>query len=187
MNDSELTALALRFQAGDRESFRSLVEALTRPLIATAYRYTGDWEWARDLTQDTWVRVFRGIGRYDGRRPFPAWLRAIHRNVCLDHLRRPWVRHEEAAHPDALARVAAPPHESPSRVLERSDLLRRIRAAAAHLSEIQRQVFVRVDLEQRPQQAVAGELGLKFTTLRATLHHARRKVAALLRGVEEIP
>lgn len=57
--------LAARAREGDEAAFRALVEGLTRTLMATAFRYTGDWEWARDLTQDTWVRVYRKLDRWD--------------------------------------------------------------------------------------------------------------------------
>lgn len=53
------------------------------------------------------------------------------------------------------------------------------------LSESQRQVFVRVDLEGIDQKEVADALGIKFTTLRTTLHFARKRLAAILGPMEE--
>ena len=57
--------------------------------------------------------------------------------------------------------------------------------ALGHLSESQRQVFLRVDLEQGDQKRVAQALGIKFATLRTTLHFARKRVAAALREMEK--
>ncbi len=56
--------------------------------------------------------------------------------------------------------------------------------ALGRLSESQRQVFARVDIEGRDQQEVARELGVKYATLRTTLHFARRRVAETLSEME---
>ena len=186
MEERELTALAAAFQVGDEDAFERLVEALTRPLIAIAYRYTGDWEWSRDLTQETWVRVHDRIRRYDPVRSFRAWVYAIHRNACLSHLRRAWVRHETAPGDDALGRAIAPAAD-PLADLERREFHQRLLIAMGELSESQRQVFARVYLEGVDQKEVARALGIKHTTLRATLHFARKRLAAALRELEETP
>jgi RNA polymerase sigma factor (sigma-70 family) len=186
VEERELTELAAAYQRGDEGAFEQLVEALTRPLIAMAYRYTGDWEWARDLTQETWVRVHDRIRRYDPVRSFGAWVHTIHRNACLSHLRRAWVRHETTPGDDALGR-AIEPAVDPLADLERREFHRRLLIAMGTLSESQRQVFVRVYLECVDQKEVAEALGIKHTTLRATLHFARKRLAAALREMEETP
>ncbi len=186
LEDRDYSALAIAHQRGDQGSFRQLVEALTRPLVAMAYRYTGDWEWSRDLTQETWVKVHRRIQEYDPARSFRAWLFAIHRNGCLDHLRRAWVRCESAPGEETLKElVGVSQTGNPHDDLERREFHGRLAMALGTLSERQRQVFVRVDLEQGDQKEVARSLGMKFTTLRATLHFARRRLATALRGMEE--
>ncbi len=185
MEERELTALAAAFQQGDAEAFRRLVEGMTRTLIATAYRYTGDWEWARDLTQETWVKVHDRIRRYDPTRSFRAWLFTVHRNGCLSHLRRAWVRHETVPGEDGIMALGLADQRDPLADMERRDLHRRLLLALGALSESQRQVFVRVDLEGEDQQAVARAMGIKHATVRATLHFARKRLAGLLREVEE--
>jgi len=185
VDDSELTALAVAFQQGDERSFALLVEGMTRTLIAIAYRYTGDWEWARDLTQETWIAVHDRIGRYDPARSFRSWIVAVHRNGCLSHLRRAWVRLETTPGDDVIRELAIAGHGgNPEADLARNDFHRRLLAALGELSESQRVVFARVDLEQQDQKVVADELGIKPTTLRTTLHFARKRLARVLRTSE---
>ncbi len=184
MHEEDLNALGLAVQQGDQRAFRTLVEALSRTLIATAYRYTKDWEWARDLTQDTWLRVHRHIDRYDPGRSFGAWLRVVHRNGCMDHLRRKWVRHESTPGDEVLTRLQGVASDDPETDLEEKELHERLLMAVGELSESQRQVFVRVDLERTDQREVARALGMRSGTLRATLHYARKRVASALRGME---
>jgi RNA polymerase sigma-70 factor (ECF subfamily) len=186
VDEREISALAVAYQRGDERSFKTLVDGLSRGLIAMAYRYTGDWEWARDLTQETWIKVHDRIHSYDPARSFRGWLLTVHRNGCLDHLRRAWVRLESAPGDEAIGGYAAAssfgnPHED----LERREFHERLLVALGELSESQRQVFVRVDLEQNDQREVAEALGMKFTTLRTTLHFARKRLAAVLVAMEE--
>lgn len=186
MDESALTAWVASWRRGDQQGFESLVRSQSRTLIAMAYRYTGDWETARDLTQDTWIRVHERIHRYDPARPFGTWLRMVHRNCCLDHLRRAWVRHEVNPGDEAMANIGLVSDlGNPEEDLERREFHRRLLDALGELSESQRQVFVRVDLEQEDQKDVAQALGIKYATLRATLHFARKRLASLLRSTEE--
>jgi len=188
VDGSEFTALAAGCRRGDARSFESLVGSQSRALIAMAYRYTGDWETARDLTQDTWVRVHERIHRWNPARSFRAWLLTVHRNCCLDHLRRAWVRHETTPGDQAIANLRlVSGFGNPEEDLERREFHQRLLAAAGELSESQRQVFIRVDLEQNDQREVAEALGIKHATLRTTLHFARKRMAALLRCTEEAP
>ncbi|UCF19683.1 MAG: sigma-70 family RNA polymerase sigma factor [Gemmatimonadota bacterium] len=187
VNDREISALALAFQRGDQGSLKKLVAILTRPLLARAYRYTGDWDWARDLTQETWVKVNDRIQRYDPSKSFRAWLFTVHRNGCLDHLRRSWLRREVSADVDAIDRMPAPLGSgNPEIELERGEFHRRLVEALSTLSESQRLIFVRVAMEQEEQLEVARDLGISPTTVRTTLHFARRKLAQKLRSMGEI-
>ena len=184
MDERELKELAIAVQRGDQRSFKTLVESLSRTLLAMAYRYTGDWEWARDLTQETWIKVHRQIARWDGARSFSTWLFTIHRNGCLDHLKRGWVRHETTPGDQVIAKLLGSTTDNPQEELERREFHDRLMEAAGRLSETQRQVFLRVDLEQGDQRTVAEALGIKFGTLRTTLHLARKRVATALREME---
>lgn len=186
MDDRELAALAAAYQRGDERSFRILVDFFTRHLIAMAYRYTGDWEWARDLTQETWVKVHAGIKRFDPAHSFRAWLFAIHRNGCVSHLRRAWVRYESNPGDEVLSglRVVSNGADAEEEV-ERREFHRRLLRAVGALSETQREVFARVDLEGNDQKEVARVLGMKPATCRATLHFARKRLATILRRMEE--
>lgn len=185
MNEERIQELALAVGRGDGAAFKELVDSLSRTLIARAYRYTGDWESARDLTQETWIRVHERFDRFDPRRSFRAWLLTVHRNLCLSHLRRSWVRLETAVDAEELHRAIASDAAGPEVEAERGEFYRNLRAAMGELSESQRQVFARVDLEGGSQTDVARELGIKNGTLRATLHFARRRLAAALRRMEE--
>jgi RNA polymerase sigma factor (sigma-70 family) len=86
---------------------------------------------------------------------------------------------------DVVARISGASPDDPEEEMERREFHDRIINALGHLSESQRQVFVRVDLEHGDQKTVAESLGLKPGTLRATLHFARKRLATVLREMEK--
>jgi RNA polymerase sigma-70 factor (ECF subfamily) len=101
-------------------------------------------------------------------------------------LRRAWVRYEATPGEEAIERLRLVSGDgNPEEELVRREFHERLLAALGELSESQRQVFVRVDLEQNNQKEVARALGIKYTTLRTTLHFARKRLATLLRCMEE--
>jgi RNA polymerase sigma-70 factor (ECF subfamily) len=185
LDEGELKTLAEAARGGNQESFRILVDSLSRTLMAMAFRYTRDWEWARDLTQDTWIKVHQNLRRWNSDRSFTAWLHAIHRNGCIDHSRRGWVRRESAPGDEIVAHLTGAAPDNPEEDLERKEFHQQLMKATEALSESQRQVFLRVDLERGDQRSVATSLGIKANTLRATLHFARKRVATVMREMEE--
>lgn len=186
MDDSLLTQYAVNVQRGDRASFRSLVEMLSRSLIAVAVRYTQDWDTAMDITQETWMKVYSNINRFNPRHPVRAWIGAIHRNNCLSFLRSANSRvrlAEQYAYEQELNRNSRA--SNPFIDAFHSEFGERLRTAIKHLSEAQQKVFSLVAIEQMDQREAARILGMKRSTLRTTLHFARKQLAQLLRDEEE--
>jgi len=160
--------------------FRDLVRGLSRPLLAFAFRYTGDWDSARDLAQETWVRVHTAFSTFDPEQSFRAWLYSIHRNVCRDHARRALRRREQLTDPAQLESLAPASTGDVDAELETRDLVLRAVAAAEVLPETQREVFMRVDVEQADQRETAAALGISHGALRTRLYAARKRLAELL-------
>ena len=75
-------------RAGDHAAFARLVERHQRGLRAHCYRMVGSASEAEDLVQETFLRAWRGRGRFEGRAAFRSWLYRIATNACLDALRR---------------------------------------------------------------------------------------------------
>lgn len=186
MSNDNLNSLASAFQNGDLGSFKELVNSMTRPLIAMAYRYTQNWESARDLCQETWIKVYEKIHRYDSSRQFKSWLYAIHRNGCLSYLRKfpTWKYNNTDDQATELAAIKSA-NPSPFDITEQKEFGARLREAMKRLSKNQRLVFAIVDIEQTDQEEAALILEMNFSTLRATLHHARKRLARMLRTTEE--
>ena len=165
----------------DGKDFKNLVDRYAKPLLSMAYRYTFDWESAKDICQDTWLRVYEKISLYDGRVPFERWLYAVHRNICLTFLRKRKRRREIPAEQD----IFESRETGPQRQAELTQARERILEAASRLPDRQGSVFAMIDLEQMTMDEAAELLGIKPVSIRTSLYHARKKIAAVLQGSEE--
>jgi RNA polymerase sigma-70 factor (ECF subfamily) len=95
----ELTdrAFVARVRAGDADAFRALVERHGRSLFRLAYRMTGNEQDAEDVVQETFLRAYRQIARFDERSSFGTWLYRIAANCALDSIRLRKRRSEQVA------------------------------------------------------------------------------------------
>ena len=75
-------------QKGDDLAFSRLVEAYQRPVYNLCYRMLGNAGDAEDAAQETFIRAYKAIGRYDPNRKFSTWLLSIASNYCIDQHRR---------------------------------------------------------------------------------------------------
>lgn len=142
-----------------------------------AYRLTGNQHDAEDLTQETFVRVFRSLSSYTPG-TFEGWLHRITTNLFLDQVRR---RRRIRMDPlgDDADRVAGPVGlGSPERGYEHANLDHDVQRALDALSPEFRAAVVLCDIEGLSYEEIALTLGIKLGTVRSRIHRAR----AQLRG-----
>src|SRR4051812_35680362 len=84
INDAAAVALV---RAGDTDAYRLLVDRHSRSLFRLAFRMTGNQQDAEDIVQETFLRAYRQIDRFDERAAFSTWLYRIASNCSLDLLR----------------------------------------------------------------------------------------------------
>jgi len=179
-SEQELLAAA---REGDRRAFGRLVRLHQRRVHACAVQMLGDGGDADDALQETFVRAWRAIDRFDGRSRLSTWLYRVCVNVCLNHIRKR-KRHEAADLADP--RVPDPPADptqggtDPRRAIEVSQLQGRIAVALDGLSESLRTTAILVLVQGMPQREAAEVLGCSEGTIAWRIHEARRRLRAAL-------
>jgi RNA polymerase sigma-70 factor, ECF subfamily len=175
--DTTYAALAVRARAGDAEAFDRLMVLTQRKVVATAWRLLGNREDARDAAQETFLRAFKYLDRYDSRHDFQGWLHQITVNVCRDAARK-----RGAAHPSLDAGreaggfdLAAGADDTERGVLRAQERAIVARAIAA-LPHKERAALVLRDIENLPTEEVARRLGSRPVTVRSQISSARSKV-----------
>jgi len=88
MNDQEDSRIIESVRAGNRDDYSIIVDRYKRPLFNLAYRMTGNYSDAEDLTQETFVKAYENLSRFDSSRRFFAWLYTISLNLIRNHIKK---------------------------------------------------------------------------------------------------
>lgn len=170
-------ALIGRYLAGDVKAFELLVARHARLAGAVATSVMGDYDLARDVVQEAFVKVLEGLGALSDRGSFKGWLRNVVRTTALDHLRRKKVvgRAAEAlpGHDDDGGPALPAPGVTPDDLLEQDELRARVRDEVALLPESQREVVLLKYLDGRSYEEIAELTGLTVNTIESRLFRAR--------------
>lgn len=173
--DHELIRLA---QGGDERSFELLVKRYEERAWRVARNMLPNDEDARDLVQEAFLRVFRGLDRFDFQHEFGTWLYRIVTNLAIDQLRRrrPTVSTRASGQDDeggemelADERVSAP-----SERLEALETARRVRVCLTSLAVHFQSVLVLREIEGLGCPEIAGIVGATHVTVRWRLHRGRK-------------
>ena len=180
-------AAAARAKAGDADAFRALVERHSRPLFRLAFRMTGNEQDAEDIVQETFLRAYRRIGKFDERASFGTWLYRITVNCSLDLVRARKRRSEQPgpANPemDDLMQSLPSTGATPDRMAMSGEARQRIAEAMEELSASERTAFVLRHFEGMCIDEVSRVLGCRPGAAR---HCVFRAVQKLRRALEPL-
>jgi RNA polymerase sigma-70 factor (ECF subfamily) len=176
VSDARLVEMARR---GDSEAFGDLVLRYERRLIRVIMRFVHDQELARDLAQETFLRVYERLDQFDPSRRFGPWLFRIGVNLTLDHLRRRKRRGRWSLFTDVSRENSPDPQvPDPRRSI---DLKQEVQAVLEEMPETYRSVLVLRDLENFSTSEIAAILDRKEATIRWRLAEARNRFEELWR------
>jgi RNA polymerase sigma-70 factor (ECF subfamily) len=170
-------ALIRRYLAGDVAAFELLVARHARLAGAVALSVVSDYDAAKDVVQEAFVKVLEGLRALDDPASFRGWLRNVVRTTALDHLRRRKVTGRAA---EALpgqdeddGRALPGPDVTPDDLLQRAELRAHVREEVALLPESQREVVLLKYLDGRSYEEIADLTGLTVNTIESRLFRAR--------------
>jgi len=185
--EAEAGGAVERARSGDNDAFRLLVEQHGRAIFRLAYRMTGNEEDAEDVVQETFLRAYRQIDRYEARSSFSTWLYRIASNCSLDLIRKRKHReHKRERGPDPdLDILSSIPAASPGpdREFHSNQISGCVNAALGELSAQERTAFVLRHFEGLSIDEIGLALG---TGTNATKHSIFRAVQKLRRSLEPL-
>lgn len=163
-----------RCQQGDREAFRWVVQTHQRMIFSLALKMLCDEEDAKDMVQETFIRVWQSIRSFDSQKTFSTWVYTIASRLCIDRLKR--ARKVVALPEDELVlrRFASDGDEQLS--LENKEWVSIVRTLAESLSDKQRLVFTLCQLEGLPSAEVEQITGLDARQVKSNLYVARQTI-----------
>ncbi len=181
--------LIAKAQAGDVAAFRQLVERHQRRAFAIALALVRDENDARELVQDAFLRVYKGLHSFQGGSSFFTWLYRIITNLSIDLIRKPGrqladideARFESDESQEAefplLSRVDG---ADPVDVVRRREIASRLQTALDALPPYHRGVIVMREIEGLSYEEMAVAMGVSKGTIMSRLFHARQKLQKAL-------
>jgi RNA polymerase sigma-70 factor (ECF subfamily) len=183
MPQTDAAAVALA-RDGDSDAFRTLVERHSRAVYRIAQRMTGNPSDAEDVVQETFLRAYKQLSRFESRANFGTWLHRIAVNCSIDLIRsRP---HREATHDSAdlelfgAAEAADAGRPSPERLTLSTEVLERINEAMSGLSAMERAAFMLRHFEGQSIEEISRSLGLKANAAKHSIFRAVKKMRTAL-------
>ena len=179
--------LMVKCGKGDMSAFELLVRRYQTPLINYIHRSIDDYQRAEDLSQETFLRVFKNASRYKPTASFKSWLYTIATNLCRNELRNRSRRNicfledlveegEDVYHTDIMRDT----RYLPDLLVEKKEQRQIIRKALSQLSENQRVALTLVTYQELQYEEVANILGCSVGAVKTLIHRARQKMKKLL-------
>lgn len=183
MEDSD-AALVERAGGGDCDAFRVLVERHSRSVFRLAYRMTLNQYDADDVVQETFLRAYRSLAKFDGRSEFKSWIYRIAANCAIDVRRARTKRAELSTTPhegNGLESILPAPDPSPHRVALSGQMRRIVDDTLAELSPLERTAFLMRHVDGMPVLEIGAALGRNSNATRHSIFRAVQKLREALR------
>ena len=184
VTDNELVA---RFLDGNGLAFPELVRRYQSRLLNFIYRTIGDRDRAEDLVQETFIRVYRHLHRFDQTKKFSTWIYTISSNLAKNELRN------RSRNPLVLFQTIKKNWEADHRPLQwedpayrPDDLFRKrhlrdmVEKAVEQLPEHHRTVFVLREMEGKTYEEISDITGVYLGTVKSRLNRARNNFAQII-------
>jgi len=180
LTDTAAVALA---RDGDSDAFRGLVERHSRAVFRLAHRMTGNPQDAEDVVQETFLKAYRQLGRFESRANFGTWLHRICVNCSIDLIRSR--KHQETGHDAADLDLLDGGDDqrvdpSPERLMLSTEVQEKVSRAMEGLTAMERAAFVLRHFEGQSIDEISRALGLKANAAKHSIFRAVRKMRLAL-------
>ena len=184
MDATEAAAVLARARQGDSDAFRALVETHSRSVFRLAFRMTGNEQDAEDVVQESFLRAYRQLGRFESRANFGTWLYRIVSNCSVDLMRAKQARHDQvrgdSLDQEGAMELPAADMPGPERIAESAEIERRVQHALQDLSPLERAAFTLRHYEGRSIDEISTTLGLGTSAAKHSVFRAVKKLRLAL-------
>ena len=176
---------------GDREAFDQLVSRHQQSVINAASYYLGNYEDALEVAQESFLKAWKAVTRFEGKASFRTWLLRITLNTARSfHSHRTALKRSGSTATISMSttsgdedegdREIADSSEEPRQLAEKKELGEVIEKAIGSLEEDARRIIILRDILGESYQAIADEEGLTLGTVKTRVHRARLELRVIL-------
>lgn len=171
-----------RCKKGEPRAFEQIYEQYHLKIHQTALKFVRDVQVAKDIVQDTFIKIFENITNFDGRSTLYTWFYQIVKNLSMDHLRshkRRVCAVYEDSHAHGYEVLGIEMHSripDPLEALEEREQVERLNTALTGLSSKHRRIVLLRALEGKTYDEMAEQIGCSKGTIMSRLYHARKNL-----------
>jgi RNA polymerase sigma-70 factor (ECF subfamily) len=176
VNENESEWL-VRAQQGDDEAFAHVVKEYQRPVYNLCYRMLGNPNDAEDAAQETFLRAYKSLSRYDRNRSFATWLMSIASHYCIDLLRKKRLTTVSLDDDNKSWFEPADPGPHPESVVSQWEKQEQVQELLEILSPKDRAAVVMRYWYDYSYKEIADMLSLTVSAVKSRLHRSRRELA----------
>lgn len=169
-------------QRGSDEAFTKLVETYQTPVYNLCYRMLGEPDLAEDAAQETFLRAYQHLHRYDQKRPFATWLLSIAAHYCIDKLRRrkfSIFSMDEEDEEGNTFEIADPDSPNPEVESMKGQTRARVQSMLKDLDATDRAAIIMRYWYDYSEIEIAESLRLTVSAVKSRLHRARKELAGM--------
>ena len=180
------------FREGDESAFDELVVRYQHRIFNLCYRFMSDREEANDCAQETFIKMYRSVGRFRFRSAFSTWVYRVAANPCKNRLASSQYRHaRDTVRIDNPGRgdEESPGMEigdesfSPRAALEKKEARELVQQAIRELPDEQKEVLLLRDIEGCSYEEISQVIGCSLGTVKSKLARARMRLKDVLKGM----
>jgi RNA polymerase sigma-70 factor (ECF subfamily) len=188
MEAGDAAAVLSRARRGDGDAFRALVEHHGKGAFGLAFRLTGNAQDAEEVVQESFLRAYRQLGRFEARSNFGTWLHRIVVNCAMDVLRsRKSHRHNQhVADVDDVAQWLPASEPCPEQLARSTEIERRVEASLEQLTPQERAAFTLRHREGRSIEEIGRTLGLQKSAAKHAVFRAVKKLRVALEPLRRV-
>ena len=175
-------AVVAQVLAGDKDAFRLLVERHTRSIYGVVYRMTGNQHDAEELLQETFLRAYKSLHRFELRSGFSTWLYRIAVNRCLDFLKAKKMTdvYHIAENPgdddEGREMQVASTNPGPERLVLSAEARQKVARAIGLLSPAERMAFTMRHMEGKSIEEISKALNVRASAAKNSVFRAVQKI-----------
>ena len=183
--DRSDAALAVKVQKGDRDAFGVLVERFQTRIYSFGYQFFRDRDIATEMAQETFLRAYRYIKKYDPKRKFSTWIYSIAKNICIDEKRkmdRSRTVPIEDVSPSSFQSSHQGQHlKDPSQISLQLEDRMLLESAIAQLPDKYRAAIILCYFQELPYQEIGDILGLSLNLVKVRIFRAKKQLLEILK------
>ncbi len=183
-SDNQDASLASRTQKGDRDAFGELVNRYQARIYSFCFQFFRNRDLAADMAQETFLRAYRYIKKYDPNRKFSTWIYSIAKNICIDEHRKKsrgkTISIDDVA-PERIQSYEDSRHlKNPMQISMQMQDRMMLEEAIARLPEKYRTAIILCYFQEMSYQEVADVLGLNLNLVKVRIFRAKKRLLEIL-------